>query len=119
VRGQQNKGPICTPEKRSTVPFNYKSVWVPLDGLDALAKTRWRETWYYVLITYMWNGHCGPSLISNLYCSCVPFSQFAYHLLFFILTVREYHSVECDGETGKNIRTEMNKKEEKAKWSCI
>jgi hypothetical protein len=29
VRGQQNEGTICTPEKKPTVPFKHKSVWVP------------------------------------------------------------------------------------------
>ena len=32
---------------------------------------------------YVWNGHCGPSLTFKLLCSCVPFSQFTYHLHFF------------------------------------
>jgi hypothetical protein len=61
----------------------------------------------------VWNRHCGPSLTSKLLCSCVPFPQFTYLLFFFILTVRQCHSAECDGQTVKNIRTEMNKKKKK------
>jgi len=38
-----------------------------------------------MLIAFAWNGHCGPSLTSKFLCSCLPFSQFTYHLLFLFL----------------------------------